>query len=179
MLTNTSQSYGVISRLFHWSMGLLIIALLAVGLYMTDLEASPFKFALYGYHKAFGAVVLMLAALRVVWWLREVKPDIEKTIPEPLAPFVSWGHTFLYAFMVVMPLSGWIFSNAAGYPVSVFGWFDLPMLVAKNEGLKHAFKEVHETAGDILIILLVLHVGAALVHHVYYKDRTLKKMIGR
>ena len=179
MLRNTTQSYGVVCRALHWSIALFIIALIIVGSIMGDLPNAPFKYQVYGLHKSLGITVLMLTVVRVLWWLREVKPAMEKTIPAVWVPVIEFGHSFLYAFMVALPLTGWIMSNAAGYPVSVFGLVTMPTLVAPDKELAHAFKELHELLANSLMMLLFLHVGAALVHHFIYKDRTLKKMVGR
>lgn len=176
-LKNDSKRYGAVAKTFHWVMGLGIIGMLAMGLYMADLPFSPFKMEIYGLHKSIGAVILVLAVLRAVWWLGEVKPKMVKTLPAWSHPYVSFGHHILYAFMVLMPLSGWILTNAAGYPVSVFGLFELPTLVGKDAALRGVFGEVHEVTATVLIVLLVAHIGAALVHHFWFRDDTLRKML--
>ena len=168
--------YNPISKLFHWTMGVLILGLLAVGRTLDEF-VPPFKFTLIGWHKSLGMIVLALTVLRVLWWLGQTKPALVKSLPAWMAPWVSFGHNLLYGFMVLMPLSGWLMSNAAGYPVSVFGWVTLPELVAKNQELREVFGEVHEIAAWGLIALLVLHVGAAVVHHRIFKDDTLTRML--
>ncbi|MFZ2586841.1 MAG: cytochrome b [Alphaproteobacteria bacterium] len=171
--------YHPISKLFHWTIGLLMIGLLFVGLTWEDFFPEPFRFTLLGWHKSLGAIVLGLSVLRALWWLTQTKPALVKTLPARMAPFINLGHNILYAFMMIMPLSGWMMSNAAGYPVSVFGWFTLPTLLEKNDELRHTFGEVHELAGWTLIAIIAFHVAAALYHHVVLKDETLKRMMFR
>lgn len=176
-LMSTNATYGFVSKLFHWVMAIAIIGLLCVGLYMSDMEASPLRTQLYALHKAFGATVLVLAFVRALWWLLETKPLLPSTLPAWTHKWVSLGHSILYAFMVLMPLSGWLMSNAAGHQVGVFGWFNLPQLVAPDRALAGVFHEVHEIAANVLIVLLLAHVGAALVHHFWFRDDTLRKML--
>lgn len=181
-LLNTANRYGFVSKTFHWVMGISIIGMLAMGLYMEGLPASSpemadFKMQLYGFHKGLGAVLLLAAVLRALWWLAETKPRMARTLPAWSHRWVSLGHSALYAFMVLMPLSGWLMSNAAGRGVSVFGWFDLPVLIAQDDGLRGVFGAMHTFAAYALIAMLAAHVGAALLHHFWFRDDTLRKML--
>jgi cytochrome b561 len=78
--------------------------------------------------------------------------------------------------MFALPVTGWIMSSAAGIPVSFFWLFDLPDLVSYNDRLFRTFIEIHKWLGYALIVLILVHAGAALRHHLVLKDETLKKM---
>jgi cytochrome b561 len=79
--------------------------------------------------------------------------------------------------MLVLPLSGWLFNSAAGFPLQWFGLFNLPSLTGgRDDGLRHLAIEVHETAWWILVAVLVAHAGAALKHHFLDRDDTLRRM---
>jgi len=176
-LRNTKQAYGSVAKMFHWFMAFIIIGLLAVGLIMTDMPVSPDKFKIYGLHKSFGITVLTLAVLRISWKImndQPVLPDMLKAWEKFLAHV---GHGLLYVLMFSMPLSGWAMSSAAGLPVSVFGLFTLPNLVMPDRALKVTFMEVHETLAWVLIVMIVLHVLAALLHHYHYKNNVLRRML--
>jgi cytochrome b561 len=175
-IKNTTTHYSLISKLFHWIMSLLIIGLLCVGLYMTDLPNSLEKLQLYGYHKATGIFVLFLVTLRVLWRFFNISPT--------LAPMPNWQrisvhslHAALYVFMFAMPLTGWMMSSASGIPVSFFGLFVLPDLISPNKQLMEILAETHEILAFILIGMISLHLLAALKHHFINKDNTLRKMI--
>lgn len=168
-------AYHPFTKFLHWSMALLIVGLLAMGLLLEDVPQA-WKGTAYGLHKSFGVVVLVLAVVRVLWWLGQTKPQLVATLPAWMKPFINAGHNVLYAFMVLMPLSGILMSNAAGYPVAVFG-VELPMLVGKNPEVGKVFHEVHEIAGKLLIALVALHVAAAWVHHRILRDDTLTRML--
>ena len=173
---NTANAYGWVAKTFHWSMALLIIGMLALGLYMSDLEPTPFKFDLYWWHKSVGSLILALVACRLLW--RAITPR-----PSPL-PMPRWQriaskatHLALYATMIAMPMTGWLMSDAYGFPVSVFGWFTLPALVAPDKEMAHFFYEMHELGMLAFFALIGIHTAAALKHHFLDKDATLKRML--
>lgn len=176
-LHNTETSYGSVNKVFHWLMALMIAGLLAVGLWMTGLESGPTKFQVYAVHKATGMVVLMLAVARVLWRLRQVMPKLPDAMPVWQKKAAEYAHAALYFVMLAMPLSGWAMSNAAGYPVSVFGFFTMPEIVGADPELRKIFGEVHEICGALAIGLIALHVGAAMQHHFFKKDDILRRML--
>ena len=175
-MKNTENSYGSAAKGFHWIIGLLMIGLVILGLTMGDFEA-PFKFKLYGWHKALGIIVLGLAALRLIWRFINVQP---KSIPthKPWERILAHtAHWALYASMFIMPLSGWAMSSAGGHAVSLFGWVTLPPLVEKSKELGGIFHEIHEYAGFTLIALIILHAVGAIKHHFIDRDDTLRRML--
>lgn len=160
-----SAKYPKSMRFFHHSIGLLIIILLAVGLYMSDLDKTdPNKMTLYTMHKTVGWLTLLLVLTRIFNRLMQKPAFI--ALPQPIQLFANLGHAGLYILMIVMPMSGWLMSSSAGYPVKLFGLdaLQVPDLIEKNKALKELFKEVHEIAAWLLIALLVVHLFAAIYH---------------
>jgi len=176
-LRNTLNSYGFLAKVFHWLMALLIIGLLALGLSLESFENTPDFRQLIGWHKEFGIVVLALACVRLGWKVLDVSPSLPESMGGVMKLAAKLGHGGLYVLMFAIPLSGWVMSNAAGHPVSMFGLFDLPILAAADEDFAHSVKELHETLAFVLIGLLALHIMAALVHHFIYKDDVLRRML--
>ena len=177
-MTESVDKYNVGARVFHWSIALLILMLLCVGFYMDQMSASPFKFQLYGWHKAFGITVLGLALLRVIWRLSS------KT-PESLSAHKRWEkmlsktiHIVLYIAMVAMPLSGWVMSSAGGHAVSFFGLFDMPSIVSENTDLGRMANQAHGLLAYVIIGCVCLHILGALKHHIVDRDATLSRMGG-
>lgn len=172
---NNENHFGVIAISLHWIMAVLIIGMLAVGLYMINLPASDFKFELYGLHKATGVAVLTLAIIRLFWRLSNITPRLNLPSWEVISSRLAhWG---LYGFMLAMPLTGWLLSSAADKPISFYGLFKVPMLIAPNKELTSFFRDAHHWLGYALIAILVLHTLAALKHHFYDKDDILRRMI--
>lgn len=174
-LKNNNSHFGIVAIGLHWLMAILIIALLCIGLYMTTLAATPQKFALYGYHKEFGILVLALAAFRLIWRIRNQIPSLDLPKWQVMAAYLA--HYALYFFMFAMPLSGWFMSSAAGHPPSFFGLFTLPNLVNPNKDLSHWFALAHTWLAYMLIATIGIHTLAALKHHFIDKDNILRRII--
>ena len=179
MIRNSKERWGQVSIALHWLTALLVIGLAVVGLVMTELPNSALKVQVYALHKSFGLTVLALTALRLLWRFAAGAPD---EIPAPrlqqlAAKAVHWA---LYALLFALPLSGWLFNSAAGFPLKWFGVLALPKLfTGYNPELKHLAHELHETGFYLLALLLLAHAGAALYHHYLKKDDTLNRMTGR
>jgi cytochrome b561 len=178
-LRNTTERYGVVTKTFHWTIALLIICLICVGIYMTELadKTNPGIFRLFFLHKSTGIFVLFLATCRILWHIYSHPADFVPSVKlwEKMAARIA--HALLYAAMFVMPLSGWLLSSAAGRPVSFFGLFTLPDLVAKDKATQDFFSGIHEIVGWSLIPLIGIHVAGALKHHFFDKDITLRRML--
>lgn len=170
------KQYDAVARSFHGVMAVMMIGLLAVGLYMEDLDPSPQKWQIYGIHKALGMIVLALVVLRILWRGTH-RP------PAPLGSWAAWEHRLaglvhflLYFGMILMPVSGYIMSSAGGHDISIFGLVNVPLLIEKNEDLGHTAKEIHELGGNALIAAIVLHFVGAMKHHIIDRDGTLRRM---
>lgn len=171
-LKNSINEWGIISRLFHWIIALLIIVLLFVGLKMADMVDSPEKFQLYDLHKAFGVTVFGLVALRIMWRWINITPELPS---HSLASRLS--APVLYLLMLIMPISGVIMSQAGGYPISFFGMFTIPTLFEKNPELGKIAWQIHDYTGKIFIAVIGLHLLAALYHQFFLKNNLIRRMI--
>ncbi len=176
-LLNTSFAYGLVSRVFHWTIAILIFILLMVGFYMTALEPSPQKFQIYALHKSLGILVLMLAVARITWRLSMPQPQSLATHKDWEKKLASFTHFCLYAAMIAMPVTGILMSWAGGFPVGFFG-LDLESLIAKNAGLFVFTLNAHVVVAYLILAALALHMTGALKHHFIDKDTTLERMAG-
>lgn len=174
-LTNTENRYGIVTIFLHWLMAILIIGLLALGLYMVALPISHQKLKLYGWHKEYGLLALALVIFRLIWRLTNITPSLSLPLLEKIAArSVHWA---FYIFLFAMPITGWLITSAAGLPASFFGLFVLPNLISPNEELRVLFQEIHKWLGYGLIATIVLHASAALKHHFINKDDILRRML--
>lgn len=172
-MTNTHYTRAAIT--LHWAGAGLILAGLFMGWTMTEMPISPQRLKVYNYHKWLGVTVLALALLRLV--VRVARP------PPALPSMVVWqrrvarvGHGLLYVLMLVVPLAGWIYSNAAGYPVVYLGKLPLPNLVGPDKALAAGWVQIHGSLALALAVLTGLHVLAALHHHFILRDTTMRRM---
>ncbi|TCT42889.1 cytochrome b [Martelella mediterranea] len=185
MIKNTSYGYGALAILFHWAMALLIVGMLALGLYMSGLpQTDPQTFALFQLHKSIGFVVLLFAVLRLLWRAVNPSPKLPSHMPVWEKGIAHLGHTGLYAMMFLLPLSGWLMVSASpwGIPTIVFNLFEMPHLpvpgfLGDKASAEAILKLVHEYGAYFLIALIIGHVAAAMKHHFISRDETLRRMI--
>ncbi|MCW8449778.1 cytochrome b [Legionella quinlivanii] len=174
-LKNSNSHFGLVAILLHWIMAILIIGLLAIGIYMVELPISLQKLKLYGWHKEYGLLALALVVVRLCWRIINISPELSLPRYEIIAArIVHWA---FYGFMFAMPITGWLITSAAGLPASFFGLFTLPNLIAPNEEQRQLYELVHEWLGYGLIVTILLHASAALKHHFINRDNVLRRMI--
>lgn len=173
---NNTEHYGSIAVYLHWLLALLIIGMLAVGLYMVNLPKGAQKMNLYDLHKATGMTVLVLVILRLSWRHYNIVPSL-KTLPLWEKYAARFSHWSLYFLMLAMPLSGWMLTASAGYTVSYFGWFTVPNIITPPAHWKSYFGIMHEFFAYILIGFILFHIAGALKHHFIDKDNILKRML--
>jgi cytochrome b561 len=169
--------WGAVSQLFHWTCAALVVALGAIGLYMTELTSPVAKIRIYALHKSLGLTLLALVLLRLVWRWSHAVPDAVPGTSRPLKLAADGMHGLLYTMMIAMPLTGWLINSTAGYPLQWFHLFNLPAIAAKDEHLNGIAKTLHEFGFWTLVVLVVGHVGAALYHHLFLQDGTLHRML--
>jgi cytochrome b561 len=160
----------------HWLMFVLMAAGFTVGAYMADLRVSPLKVRLFAYHKWIGVTVLGIAVLRLLWRLTH-RPPPDEPMPRWQQLAAHSAHWLLYVLMIATPLAGWLYSSAAGFPVVYLKIWQLPDLVHKNEALAKVLVEVHGFLAWTLLWIVALHAAAALKHHFFDRDATLRRML--
>ncbi len=176
-LKNSASQYGTVTKAFHWVTAAIVICLLAVGLLMDDLPVGVLKLNVYNLHKSFGITVLVLLIGRICWHIINKKPGPVETLKLWEKNLAAAIHYSLYVLLIAQPLAGWLMSSAAGRAVSVFGLPPLPDLIEKNQETVRVYKELHGDIGTLIMIVLGLHIAAALKHHFLDKDIVLKRML--
>lgn len=181
MMKNTTERYGSVAMTLHWLIAVAIILMLIGGKYMHGLPNSdPSKFMLYQLHKSTGITILVLTIARIAWRFAGPVPPL----PATMATWERWAahtsHFLFYALMILIPLSGWAVAStsSSGVPTVWFGLFEVPHLpVPVTEEAHEAAEEGHELFGNLMILLLLVHVGAALKHHFWDRDTVLRRML--
>lgn len=177
---NSKSQYGTVSKLFHWSIVLLILVqyyLVYWKKWVLPEKSAIANFYIGGLHKSIGVVFLLLAIFAVTWHVNNPKPAYPPQMPKWEKQSALLVQGVLYLTFFAMPLSGLIMSTAAGYPPSFFGLFQFPQFIPKNLLVSHFFFNVHEITGYIIIALVIMHVAAALKHHFIDHDSILKRML--
>lgn len=169
--------YGAVAQVFHWLIAVLIFIMLALGNYMEDLPLGTRKLELYQLHKSIGITIGILVVLRLLWRLSHPPP----ALPAGMKPWERLAagvvHGLLYMMLFVMPLIGFLQSNAANFPVVLWGFVPLPPLIGPDEALSETLVNLHGIGGNLLAVLVIIHVAAALRHHFMLKDDVLRRML--
>lgn len=168
--------YTTTAILLHWLIAVLIAVAFGFGLYMVDLKISPAKLQYYSWHKWLGVTILSLAILRLLWRLTHAALPLPSRTPRWQQRAASVGHWALYGLLFAIPLSGWAYSSASGYPVVYLGLWPLPDWVPKDKALAAQMKQIHELLTTVLIYVVAVHVLAAFKHQFIDRDGLLQRM---
>jgi cytochrome b561 len=174
-LRNAPDSFGLVTRVLHWSTVVLVIGQLALGLRIADIEPGLATLWLYGLHKTLGFLILTLVALRIGWHLYTPPPH-------PLGPRgpAFWAartaHWALYLLLIAIPLTGWAGSSATGIDVMIADRWTVPPLVEASAEAEAFWFGLHGILTKLLIGLIVVHMLAAFKREMD-GDGTLTRMI--
>jgi cytochrome b561 len=174
---NTIERYGSLSVGLHWLMLFLLVAVYAC-MEVSDLfpKGSDTRAGLRTWHFMLGLSVLVLVWIRLAVHVTGVVPRIRPNPPGWQMLLAKLVHLALYAFMIGMPLLGWLTLSAAGKPIPFFG-LELPALIDESKSAAKSIKEVHETGAMVGYFLVGMHAAAALFHHYAVRDNTLRRML--
>lgn len=180
MSSTAVTRYHPLARTLHWLLALGIVGNFALGLYMSDLPFSPARLQYFSWHKWAGVGVLAFSAMRLLTRLMSPPPALPQAIEVAMPGWQKRAHhathQALYALFFAVPLTGWAYSSAAGFPIVLFGLLPLPDFVPVSEALADVLKETHELTAFAMAALVLLHVAGALKHQVIDRDGLLSRM---
>ena len=170
-MKSTIERYSPLMRLWHWSMALVIIGLISLGWWMTELDKEdPARGFLYGIHKSFGVLLIFLWFGRFITKILSEKPSTLNGQAFWKVFLAKATHLALYVLMIAIPVSGYLMSNSYGYPDALFG-FELPMIAPKNIELAELASEAHEILAYGTACLIALHISGVIFHSFIEKPR--------
>ncbi len=177
-MSGLRETYNWLARQFHWLTVPLVIVAFCLGLVMTGLPLSPLQLSLFAWHKWIGILILVLVCLRLLWRFVSARPlaAAPAGVPSYVHFFSKLGHWALYGLLLALPLIGWARSSTAGIEIKLFELVALPDLLAKDEVFSKQLAVWHEWGAWLLLVLLLGHVGAVVVHHKVWHDPVLEKM---
>jgi len=167
--------YGTTAKIFHWLIVALLLVQYLIGWLMPDVHRGPPGSPMI-FHISFGIVILTLILLRFAWRLTHPVAS-ESSLPPWQRLSSEAVHWLLYAAVLATTVTGWAFASFRGWSVSLFYLVPLPMLSAENAAAGKAIDGWHQAAQWALLVLIGIHVAAALAHLFVYRDRIMQRML--
>lgn len=175
------QTYSLTARVLHWLTAFFIVALITLGVWMTERAAANIwdglTNALYAWHKLIGFTVLLLTAIRLIVKIRSTRVPYPTSVSPAVIKLAAAGHGALYLLLLIVPLLGW--AGVTAYPALItVGGYDLPAMpgIPKDQALAKQLFEIHGNLAMVLVILALGHIAAALHHLVVKKDGVFQRM---
>ena len=175
------ERYDGVAMALHWLLALLLTGTFCVGLAMTEPPLTPTRLKLYNWHKWAGISILLLSTLRLAWRLSHRPPPLPVAVQAAMSPlrktlFAS-THRLLYALFFAVPLAGWAYSSASGFPVVWLGVLPLPDFVPVDKLLAGTLRLLHVACAFTLAAMVLLHVVATFKHQWVDRDGLLWRML--
>lgn len=163
-----------LSRLLHWTMAVLVLAMLLIGVGMVASLSDYHR--LVRIHEPLGVLILVLVAIRLVNRLLNPAPPLPQDMPALLKFAAHASHIVLYALMFALPLVGWSMLSAAGYPIVLFGALQLPPILPRDIALYALLRATHTVLAFALFATFIAHLSAALMHALIFRDGVFRSM---
>jgi cytochrome b561 len=168
------RQFTVLSRFLHWTMAVLVVAMLLIGVGMV---ASLGNYhLLVSIHKPLGILILILVAIRLVNRLLNPAPPLPDHMPAWQRLAAKGSHVALYLLMFALPLVGWAMLSAADYPIVLYGSLHLPAILPHDAMLYAGLRKTHTVLAFLLFATFVAHLGAALLHALIHRDGVFDSM---
>ena len=185
MFRNTAAGFGQVAIVLHWTVALLVFIMLALGNIMGALTSTdPLRAILLDLHKIIGLTILTLVLIRIVWRLANPVPMLPISMKSWQRIFARLSHYALYALTILIPLTGWALVSARVQTPTLM-LFDmlpvpaLPVLKYFDSGAEAVvlFWQIHDVLGGLLVLLVLVHITAAMRHHFVLSDDVLRRMM--
>ena len=164
------RSWGLIAKIFHWSIAVLLFWQVASGISLHNMEFSPFKIGLIGSHKIFGTIIFSLIVLRLLWRFFNTHPKYS-SLPTKHKIISGLVHFILYFLVVFIPIQGTYMTWLGGSDVSLLGLIEIPSFVEMDFILYQKHLKIHYFSAIILTSFFILHILAALYHKLIIGDK--------
>jgi cytochrome b561 len=168
--------YGTTAKVFHWTIVALLAVQYPIGLLMPDIHRGMQPGAGMTFHVSIGLIILVVTALRLIWRLTHpVAPESSLPTWQRLTSDVV--HWMLYVMVIFTTVTGWLFASYRGWSLSFLYLFPFPMLSAENPAALKSIDGLHQAAEWSLLAVIAVHVAAAFVHLLYYRDGVIRRLL--
>jgi cytochrome b561 len=163
---------------FHWLVAAAVLFMIGLGWTMGDIpRGTPERTFWFNLHKSIGVTVALVVILRLLWRWKNPPPPLPASVPSWQVNASRISHALLYLCLILMPLSGFAASQFTKYGVTYFGLFKIPPLGFENRVIYELLQGVHGVTASLLVLLVLLHVLAALKHLFVDRDGVFQRML--
>ncbi len=178
MRGNTAERWGSVQIGLHWTIAALVLLVqVPAGLTMVASGPGTLQNVCYDVHKTTGIVIFLLAAVRLSWRWSQPVPLLPADLPGWQAKTARITHALLYSVLFLMPVTGFLYTAMAGFPVPFFMLINLAQWVPVDKPIAEVFKYAHLSLQFVLYLTVILHILGALQHHYLRKDGILRRML--
>ena len=166
----SQNSWGLIAKIFHWLLAILLIWQIFTGINLHNMEFSPAKIGFIGIHKIIGTFIFTIVVLRLVWKFFNSKPNVS-SLPKFHRYASTIVHTLLYALVIWIPFQGTMMTQAGGFDVQLLGIITIPKFIETNIEMYPTFVQLHYQSMIALIVVFGIHLSAGLYHRFSNSDK--------
>jgi cytochrome b561 len=170
--------YSRLNQALHWLTAACMFAILPLAWVMvTAKEGTPLSSALFNWHKTLGAIVLIVTAFRIVWRFFDGPPAYPPRVAVADRTLAHIAYWLFFAALIFMPVTGYLGSAYGAHPLKLFNWIATPQPVAPDKQMAQFFISLHLAGQWAIYALIVLHLGAVLLHAIWGRDGVLGRML--
>lgn len=181
MLRNDTESYGLVTILFHWIIAVIFIGQILLGYLMVRTSDFALQFSLFQWHKSFGFLILGLSGFRLVWRIANPRPRDPADMNRIERFAARLAHGILYLALFLIPLTGWALASSSPLQIPTFA-FNLivipPLPLTISDQAEAFWTASHAWLAYLSAFVAAAHMLAALHHHFWKKDAVLRRMLG-
>lgn len=170
--------YVATARWLHWLTAALLFVIIPLGLWIKYFEPAneAFKLRLYNMHESLGVIVFAIVLARLIYRYRNPPPSLPPDTPAAIRIAARVNHWGLYALLVWMPITGFLATNAWGFPLSIFDVLPMPVPLGKDEEIAKVLSLLHWCGAITIIVLILAHLGGVIYHTFIRRDGLLQRM---
>jgi len=173
--TKSPAQFALLSRILHWLMAALLVAMLFIGVSMVSSLGD--YHGLLAIHRPLGILILILAAIRLATRMFTRAPALPRSILQPEQYVAKASEVLLYTLFIALPLVGWGMLSAGHYPIVMFGAVHLPPILPAKPALYATLRETHTILAYLLFLAFLAHLSAVLFHTLILRDGLLNRMV--
>lgn len=174
MSSSPATGFHPIARTFHWLVAVLVFAVWPLGKVISFVRDDA-KTGFYLWHESLGFLVLWLMLARLCVRFLTHTPG-HADMPRAQAWLADTVHWALYLALIAMPVSGFLATNAHGFPLEWFGVLPVASPIGKSPEIAPLLSAIHYWLSWTTLALIALHLAGVLFHRLILRDNTLERM---